>query len=172
MSSRIPDSWSLPLREKLLGRDGFLSFPWKRFFELLRDRLSFLGEEKTHLISNTQLSFTDIRGLRFYSGHHSLVEWEYLVQRVTKNTGGVEHLEYGKKLAVFSPKNKTWSFVATTASQGDAFVDFKITQAGQVQYKVKKQILGELVLSRVIYRTRSLAGKTKEYSLFSLNFGG
>lgn len=154
----------IPFNDRLMGLDGFLSRPWQNYFSFIKDALDPLGIERTAPLLNNQSTPVNIEGLNFNSENISYAIVEFLIQRITTDTGATELIECGTLNAVFLPVTNEWMlFVVGTPGPDDSGIDFTITANGQVQYE-SSDITGEESISRFVYRVRTMAAKSSQYS--------
>lgn len=155
---------SVPVTEPVTGSNGFASRTWQVFFEKLFDRVNALGAEKSFTLVNNQAVAADITELQFNKSRVSVAFIDFLVQRVTTATGATELLEAGHLTAVYKPTSLSWALVEVNVNApNNSGVTFSITASGQVQY-TSTNITGTASISRVIYKARTLAAKSNQYS--------
>lgn len=157
-------SVSVPLNSAIVTTSGFVSELWGSFFGIVLDRLGPLGVETSQVIENNKTTAVVIPGLSFNKLQLSYALIEYFIQRVTTSTGATELIEAGTLRLVYKPTSESWSLtVVGTSGPDDAGIDFSITADGKIYY-TSTNITGTAQLSRLIYRVRTLDGKSTVYS--------
>lgn len=155
------DTELVPYREEVVEEDRKLSTSWQSFFRTIQDIIFYVGKEKSFVLVNNQAVAANIEGLIFDKSHYSQAIVEYLIQRVTS---GVELIESGRIVAIFSPNTAVWNIIKISdISVGAIGVTISITSSGQVEYATSN-IAGTGIFSRIVYRLRQLEGKTSVYS--------
>ncbi len=158
-------SLTVPLKDLITDLTDFVSRPWVVFFSKIKELLDPLGEEKTQNLLNNQAVAIDLPGCIFNSSFVSQVIVEYLIQRITTGTGGVELITSGVLHLVYKPILNTWAIVTVgTPGPSTSGITFTVTALGQVQY-TSTNIAGTPSISRINYRARTLAAKNYNYSL-------
>lgn len=158
------DSFDVPYRDPVVDSGGMLSVVWTQFFRAFFERLMPLGSERSFTLANNQAAPADVVGLSFSSRAVSQAVVEFLVQRVTTDTGAIEKIETGSFTLSYNPTANDWNIALTQINLPDnSGVDFTVTAAGQVQYTSTNET-GTPSISRVIWRSRVLAGKSAQYS--------
>lgn len=102
----------------------------------------------TASILNNQTSFADISGFIFDSSEVISINAEFIVQRSTVSPANVL-VEDGVIRGNFNGS----SWIYSVVSQGNAGVDFNITDAGQLQYK-STDITGTSYSGTITFRGR------------------
>lgn len=162
--AQIKESFAVPWRDKVVDQMGMLSYRWQWFFNSLFERLYPLGVERSFDIANNQAAAADVTGLKFDKRGVSQAIIEFLVQRVTTGAGAVELIESGILIVTYNPTSEDWNLQAVSANTPDnSGVDFTITSSGQVQYTSSNET-GTASISKLFYRSRTLAGKNTQYS--------
>lgn len=160
----LPESFDVPYRNPLIERSGMLTTAWTNFFRSLFDRLLPLGAERSCQIANNQSGAADVVGLKVNARAVSQAVVDYLIQRVTTSTGATELVESGIFILAYRPTDEDWDLsIVSEETPDDAGVDFSVTADGQVQY-TSSDITGTPSISRVLWRMRTLAGKSTQYS--------
>jgi hypothetical protein len=158
------ESIDVPYREAVVDPSRLLSVVWTDFFRSLFDRVYSLGSEQSCPLVNNQASPADVVGLKVNSRAVSQATVEYLVQRVTTGGSAVELTESGIFILTFNPTGNSWNIHAVNeGSPDDAGITFSVTAAGQVRYTTTS-VAGDPSLSRIVWRMRTLAGKSAQYS--------
>lgn len=159
-----------PLIDKISDKEGVLSLPWVEFFRMVQDFLTPLGQEKSFPLTNGKTTIVgdpdqdDIKGLSFDKQFVSQAIVEFLIQRITTDTGANELVATGVFHAVYKPTSQTWAIVSPwTPGPSTSGITFSITSAGQVQY-TSSNITGTASISRIVWRARTLAAKHSTYS--------
>lgn len=157
-------SFDVPYRDNVVDRSGLLSTSWASFFRSLYDRVFPLGVERTSQLENNQSSAADIEGMKVNARSLSQAVVEYLVQRVTAGDDAVELIESGLFILSYRPTDEDWGLSVVSEEQpDDAGIEFTVTSSGQVQYTTS-DIAGDASLSRIVWRMRTMAGKSAQYS--------
>lgn len=158
------ESLSVPYNDRAVDKEGFLSNIWTSFWQSLFDRIYPLGVENSFQLVNNQSAPADVTGLKVNSRAVSMAIVEFLVQRVTTSTGATELVEAGSFILSYNPTANDWNISLTNINAPDnSGVDFTVTATGQVQY-TSTNISGTASISRVVWRMRTLAGKSAQYS--------
>lgn len=159
-------SFQVPYRNELTDERGFLSNRWELFFRQLQALIFPLGSEQAFPIRNNQVTPLSIQGMALKSDKVSQAIVEYLIQRVTQGTNPVELIQSGSFLLVYKPTSETWNLVTQgTPGPDNAGVTFSVNSNGEVQY-TSTQVDGSESISKISFRIRTLAGKSKKYSTF------
>lgn len=164
MAEKIFSSLQVPYKDSVVDKLGMLSRVWTVFFRGMHANLSSLGVERYFQIENNVSSALPITGLTFNPETSSQAIIDFLIQRVTKNTGAVELIESGTLRVVYLPNSESWNLaVVKTSGPHDSGVDFSITSNGQVEY-ISSNITGSPFISRMVYRARTLTAKNAKYT--------
>lgn len=161
--ANIKRSFKAPIRAQMLKPNGELTYEWERFFLDLEEIVRPLGQEQSFELANNQSSAADIVGMKFGAAGVAHVIVEYLVQRIS---GSVELTESGIFVVNYNPTSASWNVNEISNNDpDDAGIAFSMssTDLGQVQYTTDNQA-GTFTLSRIYWRSRSLAGKSNLYS--------
>lgn len=157
----VSKSFNLPIDDKISDANGVMARSWQWFFLNVQTLLRPLGEERDFTLVNSQSSAADITNLVFNKAGVTGAIVEYLVQRVTDS---VELTEFGSFGCAYNPTSLSWSLFAISENSPDnANIVFSITSAGQVQYTTSNEA-GTGTISKIWYRSRTLAGKHNLYS--------
>lgn len=157
-------NFDVPYRDEVIDASRLLSFSWTSFFRSLYERIRPLGAEKSFALANNQSVAADIEDMKVNSRAVSHAVVEYLVQRVTTDTGATELCESGSFWLTYKPTSDTWALsVISENLPSNAGIVFSVTAAGQVQYTTT-DITGTASLSRINWRMRTLAAKSSLYS--------
>lgn len=158
------ESLSVPYNDRAVDKEGFLSNVWTSFWQSLYDRIYPLGVETSFTLANNQSSPADVVGLKVNSRAVSMAIVEFLVQRVTTGGSAVETVEAGSFILSYNPTAEDWNISLTHINAPDnSGVDFTVTAAGQVRY-TSTNIGGDPSISRIVWRMRTLAAKSTQYS--------
>ncbi|NJM09339.1 MAG: hypothetical protein HC883_00105 [Bdellovibrionaceae bacterium] len=153
-----------PFRDSVVEANGLLTTAWTWFVRSVTERLFPLGVERSFPLANNQAAAADVVGLKVNSRGVSQAIVEFLVQRVTTSTGAVELIEAGYFTLSYSPTSETWTLSQPNPNlPEDSGVTFTVTATGQVQY-TSSNVAGTPSISRVVWRMRTLAGKSEAYS--------
>lgn len=164
MATPVTDSFDVPYQDAVVDNKRFLTTTWTNFFRSLYERLSPLGIERSFPLVNNQAAPADIDGLKVNSRAVSFATFDYLVQRVTTGVGATELIESGTINLTYRPTDEDWDrSVVIGELPDDAGIEFTVTADGQVQYTTSN-ITGTASISRVIWRMRTMAGKSALYS--------
>jgi len=139
---------------KVVGIDGKISEAWFKFFQLISGIINYFGQEQYFELVNNQASALPITGLSFDARKVSLGFIKYAVQRTTDSN---ESVGSGILLVTYKPRSQDWD-IDPIHTYGSSGVTFTITSSGQVEYETDNQA-GTKVLSRIFWRTETLAGK-------------
>lgn len=157
-------SFSVPYSDAVVSAKGVLTSVWAGFFRALYEAVLPLGFEYSSQIANNQSSAADIENMKVSERAVSYAHVEYLVQRVTTETGATELVESGQFELLYRPTDAEWVLhVLSEETPDDAGIDFSVTAVGQVQYTTSN-ISGTASISRIVWRMRTLAGKSAQYS--------
>lgn len=149
-----------PTRNPLVKENGTVDNAWSAFFRELERLIAPLGQEKSCQLVNNQVSDVDIEDLFFDKTKASFAAVDYLIQRVTTGGGAVEQVEAGTFFAYFRPTSDDWVLASVPSTAG---VTLSITPEGQVQYTTTS-IAGTHSISKITFRSRTLAAKNSQYS--------
>jgi hypothetical protein len=160
----VRDSFDVPYRDRLVERGGFLTNTWQGLFRTLFDRVYPLGSERQFTLENNQSTPAAITELKVNSRAVSQATIDYLIQRVTTGGSAVQLIESGVFVLTYNPTDSDWNIhVINEELPDDAGVDFTVDEDGQVKY-TSTDITGTPSISRIIWRMRTLAGKSAQYS--------
>jgi hypothetical protein len=160
----VRDSIEVPYRDPVVEPTGLLSQIWISFYRALFDRVYPLGVERQFSLVNNQATPADITDLKVNSRAVSQATVDFLVQRVTTGVGAVELIESGSFILTYNPTAEDWNISLTNINSPDnSGVDFTVTASGQVRYTSSNET-GTASISRVVWRMRTLAGKSSQYS--------
>lgn len=158
------DSFDVPYSSTVIDKTLMLTAGWVNFFRSLYDRLMPLGIERSFQIPNNIASAADVESLKVNARSVSQAIVEFLVQRVTVGVGATEVIESGSFMLTYNPTSADWQYTPVLINlPDDSGVDFTVTTDGQVQY-TSSNITGTGSISRVVWRMRTLAGKSSQYS--------
>lgn len=161
----LRDTNQLPSKDTVVNSSGIISRTWEVFFRYIKSALDPLGVEKSVQIDNHVTIAAPLKGLFFDSGSISHAIVEFLIQRVKLGVSGSQLIEAGSFQVAYKPYTEAWSkFANTFDGPDDTGVDFSITSAGQVEYTSTNFASGAADIERVIYRVRTLSGKSHFYS--------
>lgn len=146
-----------PLREKLTDQLGLASRTWQDFFGLVSDVLNYNGSEKIFELENNKSVETIIDGMFFDKRYGSAWFVDYLIQRVTNSN---EAVECGTFYVSYLPNSDDFQIVNDPSTSG---VTITVDDTGQAFYETTNQT-GTKVLSRLIFRFKTLKGKSSLYS--------
>lgn len=161
----IPRTLGLKVPSNDLVLEGnLISRVWRSFFDLIKRKLDPLGEEQSFQLTNNLGVAADITGLTFDKAGVSQAIIDYVIQRVTTGGGATELIEAGIKYVVYKPTTAAWAIgTFGTPGPGASGVTLTITATGQVQY-TSSNITGTASISRIVWRARTLAAKSSQYS--------
>lgn len=164
MAATSTESIDVPYRDPVTDQSSLLTTSWSNFFRSLFERIMPLGVERSFQLVNNQSAPADVVGLKVNARAVSQAIVEYLVQRVTTGSGATELIESGSFLLTYNPTTADWNFFAININNpDDSGVGFSVDPGGQVQYS-SSSITGTASISRVLWRMRTLAGKSSQYS--------
>ncbi len=159
-----PFTIEVPYRDFVSEKTGFVSRVWGEFFRGIRDSINSLGVEKSFKIQNNVSAAENIEGLFFDKERVSAAYVDYLIQRVSVDTGATELIEAGIFIVSYNPTSDDWNFhLVGTSGPDDSGVDLTIDSSGQVQYE-SSNITGIEVISKITWRARALMAKNSRYS--------
>lgn len=164
MSSIEAGSLRFPYESEISDDRNLLSRAWQTSLRLVKTLLDPLGAEQVFNLVNNQAVAADITGmaLSFSQVSHGIVE--FLIQRVTTGGGAVELITAGMFHLVYKPTSNNWAIQNIgTFGPSASGITFSVTAAGQVKY-TSSNIAGTASISRIIFRIRTLAGKSSQYS--------
>jgi hypothetical protein len=157
----IPNnSFEVP-KDQLQDRGGILNQAWFWFFRAVHDRLNPLGSETSVQLENNISEAKAVEGLKVNQRGVSQATVEFLVQRVTSVS---ELIETGSFILSYNPTSEDWNISLTNINQpDDSGVDFTVDATGQVLY-TSSDLSGTPIISRIVYRMRTLSAKSALYS--------
>lgn len=160
MASITTASNEVPYKDPIGERSGLLTRAWQVFFRNLYDAIRYIGAETSAPIENDVAVAQPIPGMRFDSAFTTYAAVDYFIQRVTDSN---ELVEAGTFYVVYRPDSETWDTVFPSPDPDDSGVDISIDTNGQAEY-VSTDVTGTIKLSRIVWRARTMAGKSHLYS--------
>lgn len=162
MIPRVPITLQIPNRDKLSDKDGLVGRTWLDFFRYLKTLLDPMGVERAVPLLNNQAIAVEIPELSFNKGQVTGIVIEMIGRRIT-SSAGTSKVSSAVFFAIYNPASDAWSLNTVSAFAGDFGVTVSITSAGVMRY-TSNNIAGSDVLSDLVFRARSLAGKTSFFS--------
>lgn len=154
MIRSAPKTLEVPYKTPIV-EFGALTIAWSKFFETIRDYIDPLGYEKSSQLDNNIATPTKLEGFSLDRRKVSCGFYDYLIQRVTTDTGATELIESGTFRMHYLPTSDDW-----VLSNGPTTAGITLTKnaSGDVLY-TSSNITGEPSISKITVRIRTLAAK-------------